>query len=330
MKFFLRLAIGLGVVVLLTAGWIAYYDAREWLPWFIGAKGKLVNALADNDAIKDGVTLYDVQLDSDNGLRVHGRLSVPAAEGGPWPAVVLVAGAETGSKAINLLPPQKKLIVLALDYPQFEPLNFSGIVPGISSTWSFRNACLRMVPATLLAGDFLQTQRLVKKERIALVGVSIGAVVAAAAGAADTRFSQIVLLQGGANIPSIVRANAARLNLPLSPDTAASIGSWLFKPLDPARYAARIAPRPLTMLNSKADTMVPAGCAQALFDRASEPKKLLWMEGEHVTPDERMLIAELSRRVMAELASGAPAAKSGETTADKSNKPPPVKDTMGR
>jgi fermentation-respiration switch protein FrsA (DUF1100 family) len=149
----------------------------------------------------------------------------------------------------------------------------------------------------------------VRHDHVSLVGVSIGATVAAAAAAADSKkqFAQVVLVQGGAGVGRILAHNAPRLGLPFSPEFCRDAGDWLFKPLEPARYVARIAPRPLTILAAKEDAFMPADATEALYSRAKDPKQVIWLEGPHVTPDEKTLITELSKRVFTELAkAGAP------------------------
>ena len=60
------------------------------------------------------------------------------------------------------------------------------------------------------------------------------------------------------------------------------------------RYVARIAPRPLLMVNGADDGMIPRPNVLALYDAAGVPKDLRWTAGEHVQPDEDALIQRLA------------------------------------
>ena len=59
-------------------------------------------------------------------------------------------------------------------------------------------------------------------------------------------------------------------------------------PLDPLRYIALAAPRPVLLQFAKTDRYVPVAKAQAYYDAAKEPKKILWYEAGHAL-DERAM-----------------------------------------
>lgn len=306
MKFLKWMLVIVALLALLGGGGLAFYDAGDWAPLFRAYKGRLVDAPITNMVTENELTMYDVALGSDNGRSVMCRVSVPetsTGKRGTWPAVILVAGMETGRKAIEILPPQKNMMVIALDYPQSVKLDFSSNVTTVRSVWAAREAAMHMVSCVLLAGDFVAQQPMVDKDRVVLAGIGEGAFISAAAAAADdqNQFSHVVMVQAGANIGHLIQMNAKRLKLPVAPATAGRIGEWLFKPIEPGRYIERIAPRPLTMLNGKSDDWMPAEAAQKLFDRAREPKKMIWLKGQHASPDDKKLIADLANRILAEI-----------------------------
>lgn len=305
MKWFRRILIFIGVIVLLAGGGLAFYDAGDWTPLFRADKGKLNGAPVADITTVDEMTVYDVELSNDKGRKAMCRVSIPATAGKrhTWPAVVLLAGTEAGRKAIDVLPPQKNMMVIALDYPPSLKLDFSNEMATFKSVWEAREAAMQMVANVLLAGDFVAAQQMVNQDRVALVGIGPGALICAAAAAADNQnqFSYVALFQAGTGISGMIDAKAKQLKLPILPIMAAHIGEWLFKPLEPGRYIEHIAPRPLTMLNGKSDTWMSAKAAQKLFDRAREPKKLIWLKGEHTSPDDKFLLHELASRVLIQL-----------------------------
>lgn len=306
MKFLKWLLIIVGLLVLAGAGGLAFYDAGDWTPLFRAYEGRLISAPVTNMVTENEMSMYDVELSSDKNRSVMCRASVPESstgKRGSWPAVILVAGTETGRKVIDMLPPQKNMMVIALDYPQSVKLDFSNHLATARSVWAAREAAMHMVSCVLLAGDFVAQQPMVNKDRVVLAGIGEGAFICAAAAAADdqNQFSHVVMVQAGANIGHLIQMNAKRLKLPIAPATAGWIGEWLFKPLEPGRYIERIAPRPLTMLNGKSDAWMPADAAQKLFDRAHEPKKMIWLKGEHASPDDKKFIADLANRILAEI-----------------------------
>jgi fermentation-respiration switch protein FrsA (DUF1100 family) len=62
-------------------------------------------------------------------------------------------------------------------------------------------------------------------------------------------------------------------------------------------YAADIAPRPYLMVNGDDDSLIPPPNVQAVFAAAHEPKTLVWIEGEHIQPDEGALIGRLAGQI---------------------------------
>ena len=76
----------------------------------------------------------------------------------------------------------------------------------------------------------------------------------------------------------------------------------LLAPLEPARYAPRIAPRAFLMVNGEGDSLVPRERVLELYAAAGAPKALVWVAREHVQPDEAALVGGLAGVVGRELA----------------------------
>ncbi|MGH7410662.1 MAG: hypothetical protein ACREJ6_06350, partial [Candidatus Methylomirabilis sp.] len=70
---------------------------------------------------------------------------------------------------------------------------------------------------------------------------------------------------------------------------------------EPLAHVGNVAPRYLLMVSSRQDEMFPASSALALFDRAGNPKKLIWYETGHMNLFDRDLIRRLTRDVVADL-----------------------------
>ncbi|MGH0038111.1 MAG: alpha/beta hydrolase family protein [Myxococcota bacterium] len=59
--------------------------------------------------------------------------------------------------------------------------------------------------------------------------------------------------------------------------------------VDPCNAVARIAPRPLLMVNARHDATVPAAASEKLFAAAGEPKRIEWFDTDHSTLPGRAL-----------------------------------------
>jgi dienelactone hydrolase len=93
--------------------------------------------------------------------------------------------------------------------------------------------------------------------RVAYAGFSLGALVGAVFCALDPRPRAAALALGGGGFGP--------------PET------------DPARFVARIAPRPVLFVNARGDQTVPRAVAETLHAAAGEPKEVAWFEGGHTT-----------------------------------------------
>jgi len=98
--------------------------------------------------------------------------------------------------------------------------------------------------------------------RIGILGSSRGAILASIAAGADRRISPVVLFYGG------------HFDALESGHLAAAC---------PANYIARIAPRPLLMVNGTQDSdMIKDRAVEPLFKVARQPKQIIWTDGGHM------------------------------------------------
>jgi pimeloyl-ACP methyl ester carboxylesterase len=114
--------------------------------------------------------------------------------------------------------------------------------------------------------DLLVDQRGVDPRRTGIVGASRGAIVATIAGGVDRRLSPVLLLFAG-------HYDALETNhLPAA---------------CPANYIARIAPRPVLMINGTEDSdMIKDRAVEPLFKLARQPKQIIWTDGGHMFMNE--------------------------------------------
>jgi pimeloyl-ACP methyl ester carboxylesterase len=110
--------------------------------------------------------------------------------------------------------------------------------------------------------DLLVEQRGVDARRTGIVGSSRGAILATIAGGVDRRLSPVLLLYAG-------HFDALETNhLPAA---------------CPANYIARIAPRPVLMINGTQDSdMIKDRAVEPLFKLARQPKQIIWTDGGHM------------------------------------------------
>ena len=155
-----------------------------------------------------------------------------------------------------------------------------------------RASALRMPGLLRGAAAWLAELDQVDPARIVLVGVSYGVPFAAAA-ATDTLFSGVALHHGGADLALLLEQNLPVENGVLR-WVLARFGAWYFRALEPARYVARIAPRPLLLVNAERDELVPRESAERLLEAARTPVRQVWIPHGHLMPWDTVQMKELA------------------------------------
>ena len=226
---------------------------------------------------KDGVRREHLSFQSTRGVRVYAHFYRAAASGSrQWPSVILLHGGGPAGKdnpGAQLMAPlitRAGSNVLAIDMQ-----NFGERSTDLLTTFTEQEKHDRLYnqPPVYLAWvtqtvkdvsrgyDLLVEQRGADARRIALVGMSRGAIVAAIAGAADRRLAAVVMLFGG-HFDALERGH-----MPAA---------------CPANYIGRISPRPLLMINGTHDTdMIKEISVEPLQRLIRPPKLILWADTGH-------------------------------------------------
>jgi dienelactone hydrolase len=296
----------LGVGLAAGVGWALYEGSAAGLE---GRKGRLLRASLSPAGADNVSDLFDLALQSSTGSLVRAMVRVPRGAVAPYPAVVLVDGMEIGRRVAALKGLDaiaRYAVIVSPDYPiQVDRRSLEGF--GLLAVGPrLRSAVFDLVAQISLQVDYLVSRPDVARARIFLVGSSFGAPAVVIAGGVDRRPAAVIALYGGGDLGSLathVLQQGGREALP--PWQAALVGrglALLLTPLEPTRYVARIAPRPVLMVNGAGDSLIPRANAEALFGAAREPKEILWMRSEHVQPDEEELIGAVSGWLAAWLA----------------------------
>lgn len=122
-----------------------------------------------------------------------------------------------------------------------------------------------------------------------MLGFSGGAAVSIYVAAADRRVSGVAACACPADFSLITEAETPALVIDHFRDIGAirergfprSPRKWMdgFRTVRPVDYVAKISPRPLLLVHGDGDETVPVDHARRLYRRASEPKKLVIIDG---------------------------------------------------
>ncbi len=133
--------------------------------------------------------------------------------------------------------------------------------------------------------DWAQARPEVDPERIAVIGFSRGAIMAAVATANDGRLAATVLVMGGAHPHQALAAcpmlkgegvqKKVRKEYGWSLEEFAERLEPLYFDLDPANYPDRVDPRRILIVEAAKDDCIPAGAREALWLAMGQPQRIL-------------------------------------------------------
>jgi dienelactone hydrolase len=301
------IALGLLVVAGIGGGvWLT----RDPEPRMLARRSSLAD-VTEGPLVTDGDhELRDVKLRAVSGLEVELTIKRPRSVSTPHarrPLALVLGGHRRGRSAVQFIPDAGEIVVAALSYPYAgEPrpdaLEFVRDIPSI------RQAFLDTPPAIMLALDYLIAQPDIDPDWIELVGVSLGGPFVTIAAALDQRVSRVWVVHGSAGSYGPLEVSMRReIPIPGVRHAAAGLSALIINgpSMAPERWAHRIAPRPFMMVNARDDERMPRDLVERLFDRARQPKKIVWLPGRHVRSNAAVL-KPLVDTVVAMIASDPP------------------------
>jgi dienelactone hydrolase len=304
----------------LVWGW--YDHSRDYVKDFRERRGTLSRAGLDSVGRDSLFEKLRLRLENDQGLRVVCGMLIPRADtrrllgqaerarpGLPrvvagmqrFPAVILLGGKATGKYAIDYVMNIRDAIIVAPDYP-YEPRGSYTMTQFLRDVPAMRKAILDMIPSVMLVADYLYSRDDVDTTRMVMLGYSFGAPFVPCIVASDRRFAAAAMVFGGGDLRSLIAHNVARYENPMTAEIVGWLSWLLLHPVEPLRYADRIAPIPLVMINGTSDEQIPRENAEIMFAEARMPKKLIWLDSRHVNPRNADLTARIVATLRGELA----------------------------
>jgi dienelactone hydrolase len=134
--------------------------------------------------------------------------------------------------------------------------------------------------------DWAETQTDVDPQRIALIGFSMGALVASVAMAKEPRLAAGVLVMGGADPHDILAACGHEIargrehvleSLDWSPDKYRNELAKALARINPARFAGMVDPRRLLIIEAAADTCMPRTSRERLWQAMGRPERIAYL-----------------------------------------------------
>ena len=135
--------------------------------------------------------------------------------------------------------------------------------------------------------DLLASRPEIDPERIGIMGISLGGIVAGTAAGTDPRLNRVMLILSGGDLLAIIHharetRDLSRLIGRLSPDDRAHVEQTIAA-VDPLRHAAALRLRAIggrvLMVNAAQDEVVPRACTEKLADALGIRNKVTWLDG---------------------------------------------------
>jgi hypothetical protein len=240
----------------------------------------------------------DVILDCGHEGKALFTISLPQkipSEG--LPCIVIVGGLMTGRESLRFIPDHGNYALIAYEYS--DTLKKLRKLNVLWNLFSVRKAVLEVPPQLIAIVKYLQKQSWMGSQPIDFMGYSFGSIFIPVTYVKTEReeihLGPAVMAYGGAGIHCLIKANIrvpTFLKKPISTMAAA-----LFKPVDPLLYAPDMKGEFL-IINGTQDTQIPLQCAKRLQDIIPEPKTVMNLETEHMSPENTELtlrLIEISR-----------------------------------
>jgi fermentation-respiration switch protein FrsA (DUF1100 family) len=216
------------------------------------------------------VRVRDFSYTSPRGGRVQALLVLPPAGRGqgPFPAVIYMHGA--GRDRTELLPfavalADRGFVALTLSSPSVKAKT------GIEGVRQFRDSYAHDVVNVRRAVDVLRSLPEVRNRPLGYVGFSYGAILGGILSGVEHRIRAYDLMSGGASIGTPAR---------VAPQYRREVAR-LVDSVDPGRYVGGAAPSHLFFQDGRRDEVAPRRSLVALYQAASEPKRIRWYDAGH-------------------------------------------------
>lgn len=221
----------------------------------------------------DGVAVQSIEFAIGNAQPCSAMLAVPKQRG-PLPAVVWLGSGDKNWTPYATTFAKLGAISLALDN--------CGNAPASDASGFYRDE-VQAVIEVRRAVDLLIGRSNIDRKRIAFVGHSGGAMLGADAVAVDRRFRAAVFESGLQGFTYHICTSPHPYAVGVRQQLGDALPQFIstLAPLDAILYVGHEAPTALLFQSAALDKGVPRSDAQAFFDAASEPKRLIWYNTGH-------------------------------------------------
>jgi hypothetical protein len=199
------------------------------------------------------------------------------------PVLVLLGGHRTGRDSVAYVPRPGHNVLVGYDYPFDRHLKLRwSLLPELPR---LRRRLLDVPGQVAALIAWLRTQAWADRDRISLLGFSLGALYLPAvhrvAGRQGLLLGPAVIAYGGADLPTLVRNRLAH-EPAWRGILAAGLVGLMLRPLEPAQHLPHLDGEFLLLGSADADKFIPPESAALLQRLTPEPKTVVRLEGGHI------------------------------------------------
>lgn len=229
-------------------------------------------------ASRNGYSLYDVSYSLPKGQRTDGFLAVPLGPGRKPAVVWMHSSGALAWLGDTVLAAQAGAVSLIVNAPE-------GVAAGTPE--GDRDAMIAAVVALRRAVDLLEARDDVDSRRIAVVGHSFGAMMAAVAASIDPRFQAAVFEAGLLGMSIHIGTSPHPWAQGVRKQLGAGLPHYLevISVVDAAHYIGNAPAIPKLFQSAWYDPGVPHEDSVKFFEAATGPKSLQWYDTAHDIDD---------------------------------------------
>lgn len=236
----------------------------------------------------DGYTKLHVVYSSVRGERVPATFYLPKTGDAPRPAVLFQHGLTNTKDDHYIQQPSRRwaergYITMAIDAPgRGERRSDDHEIAGREAwrngaVFRMRDIRIQAVIDLRRAVDYLVSRPEVDAGRIGFLGVSMGTFTGVPFVGLDKRVRAAVFCIGGGGLRRVWTDGSTATEDEID---------LIQQAVDPVHFAARIAPRPVLMLNGRQDETVPPVLGERLYEALRDPKEIRWFDIGHTITGE--------------------------------------------
>ncbi|MBX7259618.1 MAG: prolyl oligopeptidase family serine peptidase [Candidatus Hydrogenedentes bacterium] len=289
MKLRYKILIGLVVVLCISAVGLAVAKSAWDREFLVGYDPSApLNAVVRGEEERPDYHRIDLTFDGMPGQAVPTLLAEPRDMSGPFPCIIFLYGINQKKEFLDDIAAVYTKAGFAICC-QEQYTKGERKLPGknpVRDLFALRRRAALNVIETRRLVDYLQTRSEIAHDRIYLLGASYGAITGCTAAAFEPRIAAAVMTYGGGNLPLLFDSEASKKELGILHNPVSWVMQYVMAPADPIRYVSKISPRPSLFQSGSYDQIVPAASGEALYEAASEPKKFIMYDSDHIGLDE--------------------------------------------